>query len=148
MEREHQQRQGWHLVLTLSLHRHAGMTGTVPLLTSAFSLEEEGVTASFTLLLAPVDAVQECACWSRSLGELGTLCPQHVEIVRLSKSLCWGLLACGQLTPLVGDVPVLRREQGYGALQERSAALVQMSLSQPVKGPLWKQRAGSRSGAG
>lgn len=53
------------------------------------------MTATFTLRLAPVDAMQECACWSRSLGELGTLCPQHVEVFRLSKSPCWGL-ACRQ----------------------------------------------------
>lgn len=75
------------------------MTGTVLLLTSAFLPGEEGVTATFTLLLAPVDAMRECACWSRSVGELGTLCPQHVEIFRLSKSLCWGLLACRQPGP-------------------------------------------------
>lgn len=81
--------QGWPWHQELSLHRRAGCDRDCSSVTSASGLQHEGVTA--TLPLAPGDAVQECGCWSRSLGELGTLHPRRVEASRLSKSLCWAL---------------------------------------------------------
>lgn len=83
------ERQGWPWHLELSLHGRAGCDRDRSSVTSASGLQHQGVTA--TLPLAPGDAVQECGCWSRSLGELGTLHPHRVEASRLSKSLCWAL---------------------------------------------------------
>lgn len=83
------ERQGWPWHLELSLHGWAGCDRDCSSVTSASGLQHQGVTA--TLPLAPGDAVQECGCWSRSLGELGTLHPHRVEASRLSKSLCWAL---------------------------------------------------------
>lgn len=71
---------------------------------------------------------------------LSTPCPQHVEMFGLLKPLCSGVQAARALCS--------QRRGTYlsPGLRERGAA--RTAPSQPGKGPVGKQSAGSRSGAG